>query len=221
MNGKEIKAVVIMSAVAAVFAAFPASATMPSAEMPKPFPVDLDGTLLAQHASDPFAAIDGGVSQTESDTAFDYMADLVGPLVGDISVPCEPGKIRAESRVALGEMLKWTPADLRGTNYRAPWFQAFPQTRSFPAAADASAILYRYGVMGTVSKVRSTSAWPIWYNPGQPPTNDEERAATARLFMGQNADLILYNPDIDVLEVMEVITDDQGDWTVYFVQTYQ
>ncbi len=75
------------------------------------------------------------------------------------SVLCEPDTVHSDSRRALGILLRDTPADLRGTSFRAPWFQAFPWTQSFPEAAEMSGALYRYSHVGTVGLLIWTRSW--------------------------------------------------------------
>ena len=94
--------------------------------------------LTAQGTSDPLQGI--------SDPFIDAMDSLLAanPAAAlPASVPCEPGLIYWESRHALGKLLKWTASDLRGTKYRAPWFQAFPWTKSFPEAGEVAGAKYR------------------------------------------------------------------------------
>ena len=142
---------------------------------PRPFPeasAGLLGDLVANDAASLEEAI--GIVDVWDDAVSDWMQDASSTDAGeweaalddDQSVPCEPDKIRGESRRALGILLKNTPADLRGTKYRAPWFQAFPWTKSFPEAAEMSGAIYRYSRFGTVGLLLSTSPWPLWFNPG-------------------------------------------------------
>lgn len=186
----------------------------------KPFPIDTSRSLLVEPDVDSIGSSDDAVSSLDEVDA-EEEALLDGTLLEAMSVPCEPGVVRSASREALEALLAGTPADLRGTQYRAPWFQAFPDTQSFPEAADASAALWRWSELGTVGKVRSTSPWPLWQNPGAPPTDDAGREALARLFLVQQRRLILYRPAVDTLEVIKVVTGVDGGFTVFFGQTYQ
>ncbi len=165
--------------------------------------------LTAQGTSDPFVdAIDSLLT-----------ADPAAALPA--SVPCEPGLIYWESRDALGRLLKWTASDLRGTKYRAPWFQAFPWTKSFPEAGEVAGAKYRYNSMGTVGIVKSTSPWPLQYNWGPPPTDEAACVAIAHGFLQLWGDLIMIDGRMHELVVDRVTIEPDGKWSVVAGQEYQ
>ncbi len=172
--------------------------------------------LTAQGTSDPFLGTsDPFVDAMDSLLTTDPVAALPA------SVPCEPGLVYWESRNALGRLLKWTASDLRGTKYRAPWFQAFPWTKSFPEAGEVAGAKYRYNSMGTVGLVKSTSPWPLQYNWGPLPTDEAACVVIARGFLRLWGDLIMLNGRMQELVVDRVTIEPDGEWSVVFGQEYQ
>ncbi len=196
----------------------------------RPFPEASAGALGDLVASDA-ASLDEaiGIVDIGDDAVSDWMqyassidaGEWEAVLDDDQSVPCEPGKIRGESRLALGALLRNTPADLRGTKYRAPWFQAFPWTKSFPEAAEMSGAIYRYSSFGTVGLLLSTSPWPLWFNPGPPPSTDAGKVAVARGFLNRWRNLILVQYGLPDLVVHRVAANANGTWSVEFRQRYE
>jgi hypothetical protein len=107
---------------------------------------------------------DDAVCSSEEDSVAlcDESADIVdewstefveGALLDGQSVPCSPGSVYWDCRVALGRLLDNTPADLDGTDDRESWFRTFPQTQVFPMGMEVSGIKWRYNPMGTVGLV--------------------------------------------------------------------
>jgi hypothetical protein len=121
-------------------------------------------------------------------------------------------------RVALGDLLDGTPADLDGTADRATWYASFPATKVFPMGAEIAGIKWRYNSLGTVGLVASTSPWPIWDKPGAPPTSDAAAIAIAESFLAGHQDLIMLDGRMDELVPERVIRDASG-WKVEFLQS--
>lgn len=166
--------------------------------------VDETGTAVQPEEIDGAICEDGCLDESECIES-EYLVENFMDLQ---SIPCSPGSIIWESRVALGALLDGTPADLDGTDDRETWFASFPQTQVFPMGAEIAGIKWRFNTMGTVGLVTSTSPWPIWDNASAPPTSDADCVAIAEAFLADQQDLIMLEGRMYELVVDHVVRDD-------------